>query len=106
MEGLNSILDHRGSIFIPELGEEVKAVPSFRIFACQNPYNEGGGRKGLPKSFLNRFIKVYLNKLEKDDLSVIINDMYPDLVKQEDLISKMIEFNEKVNEDVNVRKQK
>jgi len=29
-----------------------------RLFACQNPLNQGGGRKGLPKSFLNRFTQV------------------------------------------------
>ena len=29
-----------------------------RLFACQNPYRDGGGRKGLPKSFVNRFIQV------------------------------------------------
>ena len=29
-----------------------------KIFACQNPLHQGGGRKGLPKSFLNRFTQV------------------------------------------------
>ena len=29
-----------------------------RLFACQNPLHQGGGRKGLPKSFLNRFTQV------------------------------------------------
>lgn len=29
-----------------------------KFFACQNPLNQGGGRKGLPKSFLNRFTQV------------------------------------------------
>lgn len=29
-----------------------------RIFACQNPLQQGGGRKGLPKSFVNRFTQV------------------------------------------------
>jgi len=29
-----------------------------RFFACQNPMQQGGGRKGLPKSFLNRFTMV------------------------------------------------
>jgi hypothetical protein len=31
---------------------------SFRVFGAQNPFSQGGGRKGLPKSFLNRFTKV------------------------------------------------
>lgn len=58
LEGLNSCLDHRARLFIPELGQEVACPPSFRIFACQNPLRQGGGRKGLPQSFLNRFTKV------------------------------------------------
>lgn len=58
LEGLNSILDHRASIFIPEIAEEVACPPSFRLFGCQNPLQQGCGRKGLPKSFLNRFTKV------------------------------------------------
>lgn len=57
-QGLNSILDHRAEVYIPELGQTYKCPASFRVFACQNPSSQGGGRKGLPKSFLNRFIKV------------------------------------------------
>ncbi|KAG8091817.1 hypothetical protein GUJ93_ZPchr0012g21118 [Zizania palustris] len=57
LEGLNAILDHRAEVFIPELGQTYKCPPSFRVFACQNPSSQGGGRKGLPKSFLNRFTK-------------------------------------------------
>jgi hypothetical protein len=57
-QGLNSLLDHRAEVFIPELGRTFKCPPSFRVFACQNPSSQGGGRKGLPKSFLNRFTKV------------------------------------------------
>lgn len=58
LEGLNAVLDHRAAVFIPELNREFKCPKSFRIFACQNPTQQGGGRKGLPKSFLNRFTKV------------------------------------------------
>ena len=47
-------------IYIPELGMAFKVQRGkTRLFACQNPLNEGGGRKGLPKSFLNRFTQVY-----------------------------------------------
>jgi midasin (ATPase involved in ribosome maturation) len=35
LEGLNSVLDHRRKIFIPELNETFYCPPSFRIFACQ-----------------------------------------------------------------------
>lgn len=58
-QGLNAILDHRAEVFIPELALTFKCPPSFRVFACQNPSYQGGGRKGLPKSFLNRFTKVF-----------------------------------------------
>lgn len=57
-QGLNAILDHRAEVFIPELNHTYECPPSFRVFACQNPSHQGGGRKGLPRSFLNRFTKV------------------------------------------------
>jgi midasin len=49
----------RGEIYIPELNRSF-ACPAggVRVFACQNPLAQGGGRKGLPKSFLNRFTQV------------------------------------------------
>ena len=59
LEGLNACLDHRGSVYVPELGRAFQLRPGVtRIFACQNPLHEGGARKGLPKSFLNRFTQV------------------------------------------------
>ena len=58
LEGLNSCLDHRASVFIPELGASFACPSGFRVFGCQNPLQQGGGRKGLPKSFLNRFTQV------------------------------------------------
>ena len=58
LEGLNSCLDHRASVYIPELAASFDCPKSFRVFACQNPLQQGGGRKGLPKSFLNRFTQV------------------------------------------------
>jgi hypothetical protein len=68
LEGLNAVLDHRQEVFIPELGEVVRCPPTFRLFAAQNPLQEGGGRKGLPKSFLNRFSRVLVDLLESSDL--------------------------------------
>lgn len=47
LEGLNSCLDHRASVYIPELGKSFDCPPTFRIFAAQNPLAQGGGRKGL-----------------------------------------------------------
>lgn len=63
LEGLNAVLDHRGELYIPELGRTfiIKSKET-RLFACQNPLNEGGSRKGLPKSFLNRFLQVIFIK--------------------------------------------
>ena len=58
LEGLNAVLDHRGEVFVPELGMSFKVTIGTKIFASQNPMSQGGGRKGLPKSFLNRFTKV------------------------------------------------
>lgn len=72
LEGLNACLDHRAEIFVPELGRSfpVKEKQT-RLFACQNPLMQGGGRKGLPKSFLNRFTQVckYMKYYQATSLS-------------------------------------
>lgn len=91
LEGLNSILDHRASIFIPEIAEEVSCPPSFRLFGCQNPLQQGCGRKGLPKSFLNRFTKVYVNELTRADLTEIASTLYPQI--PDSVLNQMIAFN-------------
>jgi len=64
LEGMNSIFDHRGSIYIPEIDKTITKHKDFRIFASQNPFGNKG-RKGLPYSFLNRFIKIFIYKMEK-----------------------------------------
>ncbi|KAH8401432.1 hypothetical protein KR009_005450 [Drosophila setifemur] len=76
LEGLNAVLDHRGEVYIPELNKSFHLAGSTRIFACQNPLKQGGGRKGLPQSFLNRFTKVYLRKLSTEDLLHVVNVKY------------------------------
>ncbi|XP_055612031.1 midasin [Uranotaenia lowii] len=76
LEGLNAILDHRGEVYIAELNKTFKLGQQTRIFAAQNPLRQGGGRKGLPQSFLNRFTKVYLRKLERSDLLHVVNGKY------------------------------
>ncbi|XP_039434642.1 midasin [Culex pipiens pallens] len=76
LEGLNAILDHRGEVFIAELNKTFKLGAKTRIFAAQNPLRQGGGRKGLPQSFLNRFTKVYLRKLERADLLYVVDGKY------------------------------
>ena len=92
LEGLNACLDHRASVFIPETNETVKCHPNFRIFATQNPMKQGGSRKGLPKSFLNRFIRIYLDELDLEDMLVIAKSQFiRDLDEQ--VIETVVRFN-------------
>ena len=79
LEGLNACLDHRAEVFIPELGKTFKCPPTFRVFGAQNPLGQGGGRKGLPASFLNRFTRVAVAPLTSTDLSVILAAKFPAL---------------------------
>lgn len=75
LEGLNAILDHRRTVYIPELNQEFQCHPDFFVFACQNPSQSStsvGGRKSLPKSFLNRFNKIYLEDLTHEDYHCIL----------------------------------
>ena len=98
LEGLNAALDHRGTVFIPELGRSFTRHPSFRIFAAQNPLQQGGGRKGLPRSFVNRFSKVYVEKLSPNDLILVCQHLFPDSDK--DVLRAMIEYNARLNEEI------
>jgi midasin len=95
LEGLNAVLDHRGTVFIPELGKSFVRHPDFRVFAAQNPLQQGGGRKGLPKSFLNRFTKVYLQEQTAEDLLLICRGLHPMPIE---LVEKMIAFNEAIRQ--------
>ncbi|KAG8831558.1 hypothetical protein FRC17_002942, partial [Serendipita sp. 399] len=102
LEGLNAVLDHRGTVFIPELGRSFARHPSFRLFAAQNPVQQGGGRKGLPKSFVNRFTKVYLDELDAVDLLMIIRRQQTAL--PEHIARDIIRFNQKIHVDTTVLK--
>ncbi|KAI8912414.1 P-loop containing nucleoside triphosphate hydrolase protein [Gorgonomyces haynaldii] len=101
LEGLNACLDHRATVYVPELDREFPSHPEFRVFACQNPQHQGGGRKGLPKSFVNRFAQVYVDALQLDDLVFICQSLYP---QYQDLAERMIQFNEHVREEIMVSK--
>lgn len=95
LEGLNACLDHRAEVYIPELGRSFAVqAGKTRLFACQNPVIQGGGRKGLPKSFLNRFTQVYVEPLGKADLLYITQSMYPQIPRH--VVHTMVSFNEKV----------
>lgn len=102
LEGLNAVLDHRGTVYIPELGRSFVRHPSFRIFAAQNPLHQGGGRKGLPKSFLNRFTKVYVQEMSPNDLLLICRNLFPNYPP--DLLQKMIMYMTVLNEETMVRR--
>lgn len=102
LEGLNACLDHRGEIFIPELGKVFHVKAGTRFFACQNPLKQGGSRRGLPQSFLNRFIQVYVNPLTHEDLSLILNDQFPELGHA--VIEKMLEFSFRIFQDLSTAK--
>lgn len=96
LEGLNSCLDHRGQVYIPELDRTFSRHPNFRIFAAQNPLGQGGGRKGLPRSFLDRFSVVHMEELDSVDLNAIAAALYPDI--DSEIVRKMIAFNSRVHE--------
>ena len=102
LEGLNAVLDHRGTVYIPELGRSFVRHPSFRIFAAQNPLHQGGGRKGLPKSFLNRFTKVYVQEMSPNDLLFICHNLFPNY--SSDLLQKMIAYISALNEETMVKR--
>ena len=78
LEGLNACLDHRGEVYISELDQTFKRHPNFSVFAAQNPHHQGGGRKGLPSSFVNRFTVVYADVFRSEDLELICHHNFPD----------------------------
>lgn len=102
LEGLNACLDHRGETYIPELDKTFNCHPDFKVFAAQNPQYQGGGRKGLPKSFVNRFSVVYVETLNSDDLNLISQHLFPNVPK--DTIAKMIMFIHSLEKEVVIEK--
>ncbi|KAG6872267.1 hypothetical protein C0995_011404, partial [Termitomyces sp. Mi166 len=103
LEGLNAVLDHRGTVYITELGRSFVRHPNFRIFAAQNPLHQGGGRKGLPKSFLNRFTKVYVEELLPSDLLLVCRHLFPDF--DENVLRNMIIYNMQLQEAVGFQRR-
>jgi midasin len=102
LEGLNACLDHRGEVYISELDQVFKRHPDFRLFAAQNPHHQGGGRKGLPSSFVNRFIVVYADVFTEQDLLLIAQARFADL--DPELIRRMIRFISNLDDEVVTRK--
>ncbi|KAH7328502.1 hypothetical protein B0I35DRAFT_473203 [Stachybotrys elegans] len=103
LEGLNACLDHRGEVYISELDQVFKRHPSFRLFAAQNPHHQGGGRKGLPASFVNRFIVVYADVFSYDDLKLIAAHNFPKLPTE--TIGQLIQFIARLEDSIVVEKR-
>jgi len=103
LEGLNAVFDHRGEVYIPELDRTFTLNPNTKIFGCQNPISEGGDRKGLPKSFLNRFSKVYMVGLSKADYVLICERLHPSL--PESLVHRMVKFSKALEDAVVVSRR-
>lgn len=75
LEGLNACFDHRRVLYIAELNREfeIPSTSNCRFFACQNPRVQGGNRRALPKSFINRFTNIYTNDLSKNDIEIVLD---------------------------------
>ncbi|KAG5922809.1 hypothetical protein E4U42_005244, partial [Claviceps africana] len=102
LEGLNACLDHRGEVYISELDQVFKRHPDFRLFAAQNPHHQGGGRKGLPASFVNRFIVVYADVFKDEDLQLIASHNFPKLGNG--VIAHLINFVSKLEHQIVVER--
>ncbi|KAJ9609057.1 AAA ATPase midasin [Cladophialophora chaetospira] len=83
LEGLNACLDHRREVYIAELDKSFACHPDFTLFAAQNPHQQGGGRKGLPASFVNRFTVVYADSFQREDLLCICQAQYPNINREQ-----------------------
>ncbi|KND94913.1 Midasin [Tolypocladium ophioglossoides CBS 100239] len=102
LEGLNACLDHRGEVYISELDQVFKRHSDFRLFAAQNPHHQGGGRKGLPASFVNRFIVVYADVFKDEDLKLIASHNFPKLAPE--VVSHLINFISQVDHQLVMEK--
>uniref|UniRef100_A0A183EB49 AAA_6 domain-containing protein n=1 Tax=Gongylonema pulchrum TaxID=637853 RepID=A0A183EB49_9BILA len=96
LEGMNACFDHRRQLFIPELSRTFKidgnAVQKTRFFACQNPCSQGGNRRKLPKSFVNRFTQIYVAQMTASDFSVVLKCSFEAQLSDE-VIQKMVDLN-------------
>ncbi|RDW65425.1 midasin [Coleophoma crateriformis] len=98
LEGLNACLDHRGEVYISELDQTFKRHPNFSVFAAQNPHHQGGGRKGLPSSFVNRFTVVYADVFRNEDLALICKHSFPDMA--DEIVATSINFVSQLEQEI------
>lgn len=69
IEGLNSLLDHRRSLYVN--GSVVQST--CLIFGTMNP-SSFKGRKRLPKSFIDGFVRVKFNKFNEKEMCDILGE--------------------------------
>ena len=107
LEGLNACLDHRGQVYISELDRYFERHPNFVVFAAQNPRHQGGGRKGLPASYVNRFTILFADDMQSEDLKYISNEMFPTAVDEdkERIVHSVVALNEMLQKNHNVGRQ-
>ncbi|KAH7416677.1 P-loop containing nucleoside triphosphate hydrolase protein, partial [Cadophora sp. MPI-SDFR-AT-0126] len=103
LEGLNACLDHRGEVYISELDQTFKRHPNFSVFAAQNPHHQGGGRKGLPSSFVNRFTVVYADVFRDEDLRLICKHNFPAMPNE--IVNTIIAFVSRLEQEIVHRRQ-
>lgn len=69
-------------------------ILEFRLFATQNPLSLGGGRKGLPASFMNRFTKIFVEEYATEELEIILKELYNN---EENMIADLIGFTKTIS---------
>ncbi|TKR93603.1 hypothetical protein L596_008024 [Steinernema carpocapsae] len=95
LEGLNSCFDHRKQLYIAELNRTFDIdTRKCRFFACQNPRSQGGNRRALPKSFVNRFVSIYTDELTESDERLILEKAFPEIPAERAAL--MVEINQKI----------
>ncbi|CAJ0946589.1 unnamed protein product, partial [Mesorhabditis belari] len=99
LEGLNACFDHRHTLYIAEINRSFK-IPigsKVRFFACQNPRAQGGNRRALPKSFINRFTTIWIDDLTSDDIYYILRENKLSNVIDDSSLKAMIAVNKEAS---------
>ncbi|WKX90319.1 hypothetical protein Q1695_009285 [Nippostrongylus brasiliensis] len=101
LEGLNACFDHRRILHIPELNRTFEIPPNSncRFFACQNPRSQGGNRRALPKSFVNRFTNIYVEDLKEEDILIILSELEEVKRVPVDRLKAMVLINSKLSSE-------
>ena len=78
VEGINSLFDYRGNIFVVDLDTTFEKHPEFKPVVVLKIKVEGD-RKMLPNSFLNRFVKLHLSEFTIDNQMAYLHSQYPSM---------------------------